>query len=179
MFKQVFLAAATAALALQPVAASAQAKDRIETFQIKDLTTALDAIGAKWEVAGDSGTINVTFPSTLRANAAIMACNEETGDECYGTSILAIFDPEPGQTPEEIAAAVNEYNYNQNFGRAYIDPEGDISVRMYIISDGGITRENLRLQIELWSISLEYFTTYLYPEEDSDGGKGAKGKSGA
>ena len=175
-FKSAFVAATAAALAFQPVAVSAQSKDRIETFQEKDLTGALEAMGATWEPAGDSGTINVEFPSTLRANAAIMACDDETArKECYGTSILAIFDPDPSSTPEEIAAAVNEYNYNQNFGRAYIDPEGDISVRMYIISDGGITRENYRLQIELWSISLEYFTTYLYPEEEGHGGKNSKG----
>ena len=175
-FKPAMFAAAAALLALQPAVASAQSNQQIKTFDREDLQRALESIGATWEDAGDNRTINVTFESTLRANAAVMACDDDaTEKNCYGTSILAIFDPEPGTTPEEIAAAVNEYNYNQNFGRAYIDPEGDISVRMYIISDGGITRENYRLQIELWSISLEYFTTYLYPEEDEKTGKNKLG----
>ncbi|WP_299192857.1 YbjN domain-containing protein [uncultured Erythrobacter sp.] len=158
--------AAFATLALIPAGAQAQNNDTIKTFDRADLQRALEAMGATWEDAGDNRTINITFASNLKANGAVMACDDDEQEKnCYGTSILAIFDPEPGMTAEEITTAINTYNYEQNFGRAYVDPEGDVSVRMYIISDGGITRENYRTQIELWSVSLEYFTTYFYPEE--------------
>ena len=169
------MAAATFALALQPAMAAAQGSQILKIFSRDDLQQALDEIGATYEDAGDNRTINITFPSTLRANGAVMACDDDaTEKNCYGTSILAVFDPDTSSSQEEISAAVNRYNYNENFGRAYIDPNGDISVRAYIISDGGITRENYRRQIELWSRSLEYFTEYLYgDEEGTDGSTGA------
>lgn len=161
---------AVAALALQPAIAAAQSGDTITTFTIEDLEKALDEIGATYVDANDDRTINITFESTLMANGAVMACDEdETQKNCYGTSILAVFDAAEGTTPQDIAAAITNYNYNQNFGRAYLDPEGNISVRMYIISEGGISRENYSMQIGLWSISLERFADYLY--EGADGSK--------
>ena len=93
--------------------------------------------------------------------------DEEAQRDCFATSILALFSAPEGATPEQINAAINQYNYNENFGRAYIDEEGDISVQLYVISDGSITRENYRRQIELWEYSLQDFTTYLYPEEET------------
>lgn len=158
-------AAGLAALALAslPVSAHAQSSELLETFSMAELQSALNSIGATYEGASDGQTINVTFASSLKANAAIMACTDgEAMRDCYGTSILSIFDPDEGTSEADVIAAINEYNYRENFGRAYLDPEGDVSVRMYIIADGGITRENYRRQIALWAASLEDFTGYLY-----------------
>lgn len=155
--------ATAAGLALQSAPAIAQTNDTIEVFTRADLHAALDANEATYEANEDGRTIDVTFKNTLRANAAIMACDE--GDDeanCYATSILATFGMPEGATPETITEAINTYNYRENFGRAYVSPNGRISVRIYIISDGGIKRENYRRQIELWSTSLEYFVQYLY-----------------
>lgn len=166
--KKLTMIAAVAALAFQPAVAAAQSSDMIATFTIEDLEKALDEVGATYVDSSDERSINITFESTLMANGAVMACDDDaTQKNCFGTSILAVFDPAEDTTPEDITNAVTEYNYNQNFGRAYVDPEGNISVRMYIISEGGITRENYGMQIALWAISLEYFTTYLYPEDES------------
>jgi hypothetical protein len=74
-----------------------------------------------------------------RRDALLLACeDEQTKSRCYGSSILATFTAEDGTTTEQVMAAINTYNYSENFGRAYLDPEGTISVRMYIIADGGI-----------------------------------------
>ncbi len=61
--------------------------------------------------------------------------------------------------------AINTYNRMENFGRAYLDEDGTISLRMYIIADGGITMENYRSQIALWVSSAEDFFGYLYGED--------------
>lgn len=172
----VLAATAIAAFAVLQSGAQAQSASRgnqlIKAFAIEDLEIALDAIGATYEDAGDTGTINITFPSSLKANGAIMACDDDAAQKnCFGTSILAIFDPEAGSTPQEINAAINEYNLRQNFGRAYVDPSGDVSVRMYIIADGGITRDNYRSQIQLWARSLEFFGEYLYPGQADESGQ--------
>lgn len=162
---------AGAALALGGVfapAAKAQSGETIEVFTRADLVRALDAVGAKHEPNTDNVTLNVTFSNGLRANAAVMACeDQETLTNCYATSILATFGTPPSADDAAIGQAINTYNYRKNFGRAYLDPNGKISVRIYIISDGGIRRENYRTQISLWATSLGDFTKYLYSPDDS------------
>lgn len=149
--------------------AAAQDTAPLETFSRADLLTALEAIEASHDELADSRSINVTFATGLYANALLLACTDDDLEaECLGTSLLATFNRE-GRTEAEVAEAINAYNYRENFGRAYIDPEGTISVRLYIIADGGISRENYRRQIELWESSLNDFFDYLYGEEESEG----------
>ena len=163
-----YLSATLLASALFAAPVAAQDQTLIQHFTMDEMKRALNGVDATYVPASNERSLNVTFASSLKANALIMACaDEEAFRDCYATSILALFDPPEGATPEQINAAINQYNYNENFGRAYIDEEGDISVQMYIISDGSITRENYRRQIELWEYSLQDFTTYLYPEEET------------
>ncbi|QUL38579.1 YbjN domain-containing protein [Erythrobacter sp. JK5] len=165
-------AALSAALALAlGTAAQAQDSDTIQTFTKADFTQALDAVGATYDVHDDRRNIDISFGNGLKADGLLMACDDnETESNCYGTSILATFSAPTGADDASIAKAIGEYNYRENFGRAYLDPEGTISVRMYIISDGGIVRENYSRQIELWATSLGDFIGYLYPEEDGEEG---------
>lgn len=168
MLKTIQLAVIASALTfgLNAAPAIAQSGDTIEVFTTADLTQALDSIDATHTPSDDGRTINLTFENGINANAAIMACeDEENLKTCYATSILATFGRPDGATDEQVAKAINDYNYLENFGRAYLDPDGRISARMYIISDGGIKRENYRQQIGLWAYSLADFIGYLYPEE--------------
>lgn len=156
-------AALVALLAAAPVLpASAQDSDMIATFERADLLAALEANGATYEELADSRSINITFASGLFANALLLACSDEDLEfECHGTSILATFNRED-LSAKDVTEAINTYNYRENFGRAYVDPEGTVSVRLYIVSDGGISRENYRRQIQLWENSLTDFLGYLY-----------------
>lgn len=147
---------------------AAQQSETLDTFARADLVAALEANEATYEELADSRSINVTFASGVFANAVLLACTDDALEfECYGTSILATFNRE-GRSDAEVAEAINTYNYRENFGRAYVDPDGAISVRLYIISDGGITRENYRRQIELWENSLNDFFDYLYGSDEEE-----------
>jgi hypothetical protein len=53
------------------------------------------------------------------------------------------------------------YNYRKNFGRAYLAPDGRISVRLYLIADGGITMDHYRRQIGLCAISAQKLPGYV------------------
>ena len=160
-----FLAAATVAMAFtSPIAAQSYDPDRrIETFTRADLKAVLDQIEASYEESEERRNIEIVFANTLKADALLLACeDEDTESECFGTSILATFSPNEGTSDATIMEAINEFNLRQNFGRAYIDPEGTISLRMYIISDGGILMENYALQIGLFVSAAERFAGYLY-----------------
>ncbi|WP_181443411.1 YbjN domain-containing protein [Porphyrobacter sp. YT40] len=162
---------AAAALATGGLASTAQAQgsETIEVFTRADLERALTNLNATFEPQEEYRNLDITFEGSILADALLLACeDEETEKNCYGTSILATFENPEGATRETILEAVNTYNYNENFGRAYIDSEGTISVRFYIISDGGITRQNYETQIGLWTSSLNNFFGYLYPEAETE-----------
>ena len=163
MRSMILAAGAAAALAFTGTAASAQT---LQHFTRADFEQALREAGATITSNSASERIDFKFAGDVTADALLLACEDsQAKTKCLGSSLLATFEPDPGQTPEEIMNAINTYNYNENFGRAYLDPEGTISVRMYIISDGGITRTNYATQIGLWFASVEDFFGYLYGEE--------------
>lgn len=157
---------AAAALALGSGAAQAQSAQTLSHFTRADFEQALKDAGATITSSAGSERIDFTFEGGVTADALLLACEDEkTKTRCLGSSMLATFEAEGGTTPEQVMEAINAYNYNENFGRAYVDPDGVISVRMYIISDGGITRSNYSQQIGLWFASVVDFFGYLYPEE--------------
>jgi hypothetical protein len=162
------MAAAALAAGTLGSAAQAQSNNTIKVFTRADLERALKNLNATFEKQPDYRNIDITFDGSILADALLLACEDEEKEKnCYGTSILATFEDPPGANRAKVMEAINTYNYSENFGRAYIDPDGVISVRMYIISDGGITRENYEAQIDLWVGSLNSFFGYLYPEEES------------
>jgi hypothetical protein len=153
------------AAALIGSAAAAQSTSTIKTFTRADFEAALKDAGATITSDSSAERIDFTFEGDIMADALLLACEDEkTKTNCYGSSLLATFTADEGTTPEQVIEAINTYNYKENFGRAYLDPNGTISVRMYIISDGGITRANYSRQIGLWFTSVVDFFGYLYGE---------------
>jgi len=137
----------------------------LQHFTRADFERALRDAGATIESTGNSQRIDFTFEGDVVADALLLACEDnEKQIKCLGSSMLATFAPADGATNEQIIEAINTYNYRENFGRAYREPDGTIAVRMYIIADGGITRENYKNQIGLWFGSVLSFFEYLYPD---------------
>jgi hypothetical protein len=157
------LAAGLLGLASTP--ALAQAGGTLTHFTRDEFEAALRDAGATITSPRTAERIDFTFNDGVLADALLMACEDnEKKTNCLGSSMLATFTPDDGTTEEQIVAAINTYNYRENFGRAYTEPDGTIAVRMYIIADGGITRENYRRQIGLWFGSVVDFFGYLYGE---------------
>jgi hypothetical protein len=155
--------AAAAALAFTTTSAQAQS---IQHFTRADFERALVEAGATITTTDPKAErIDFEFDGGVIADALLLACEDNVAKtKCLGSSMLATFEPE-GRTREQVIEAINTYNYKENFGRAYLDEDGTISVRMYIISDGGITRSNYSNQIGLWFASVSDFFGYLYGEE--------------
>lgn len=159
---------AAAALFIAPPAAAQDfdGERMLQTFERADFLATLAELGADATPVEGQTNLRIEFSNGLKADGVLMACDDNaTETNCYGTSILASFSAPDDGDPEAILEAINTYNYRENFGRAFIDADGDIQVRMYIISDGGITMEDYRRQILLWTNSAERFFGYLYGEE--------------
>lgn len=162
--------AAAASIAFLGTPAHAQSTQTLTQFTRADLERALTEAGAtitpaKTPAETPGERIDFSFEDGVLADGILLACEDaEKKANCLGSSLLATFTPADGAKPEQIQEAINAFNYRENFGRAYLDEEGTISVRMYIIADGGITRENYSRQIALWFTSVIDFFGYLYPE---------------
>lgn len=160
--------AATFALALSALAspAAAQSSQALRQFTRADFERALREAGANVAPAEEGNPrIDFTFADGVIADGLLLACGDDAKKKrCLGSSLLATFSPQDGATPEQIREAINTYNYRENFGRAYLDEDGTISVRMYIIADGGITQANYASQIGLWFSSVVNFFGYLYQD---------------
>lgn len=165
--RQVLIFAAASMLLAAPAAAQSFDPERqLETFSKADLIATLGELGALASSIEGETNLRVEFANGMKANAVLQACDDAASEtNCFGTSILANFSAPESADPTAILEAINTYNYRENFGRAYIDEEGNISVRMYIISDGGITMESYRRQIQLWAASAEDFFGYLYGDD--------------
>ena len=155
--------AAAAALAFVTTSAEAQS---LQYFTRADFERALKEAGATITTTDpEAERIDFEFNGGVIADGLIMACEDNVAKtRCLGSSMLATFEPED-RTPEQVMQAINTYNYQENFGRAYLDDGGTISVRMYIIADGGISPANYANQIGLWFASVSDFFGYLYGEE--------------
>lgn len=154
-----------AAAALALITTSAQAQN-IQHFTRADFERALVEAGATITTEDPKAErIDFEFDGGVIADALLLACEDDVAKtKCLGSSMLATFEPD-SRTPEQVSQAINTYNQKENFGRAYLDENGTISVRMYIIADGGITRANYASQIGLWFASVSDFFGYLYGEE--------------
>lgn len=154
---------AAAVLALTTTTAQAQS---LQHFTRADFERALVEAGATITTEDPkSERIDFEFEGGVIADALLLACEDNVAKtKCLGSSMLATFEPE-GKTREQVIEAINTYNYKENFGRAYLDPDGTISLRMYIIADGGISRANYSSQIGLWFASVSDFFGYLYGEK--------------
>lgn len=56
---------------------------------------------------------------------------------------------------------INTWNKTKQFGRAYIDPDGDAALEMDINLKNGVTAANLSSGFAIWRLMLEQFTTYI------------------
>ena len=143
-------------------AQSFDASRQLNTFTTSDLKATLAELGATTQDRDGVPNITVKFSNGLTADALLMACqDQDTSTNCLGTSILVTFDTPANTTPAQIRDGIDEYNYRKNFGRAYLDPEGKVSIRLYLIADGGITMENYRRQIGLFADSAAELPDYV------------------
>ncbi len=156
--------AAALSLAVGSTAAQAQAST-LSHFTRADFERALTESGASITSAAGSERIAFTLHGGVTADALLLACGDDkTKTRCLGSSLLATFQADADTTRERKIEAVNKNYYKENFGRAHIEPDGVIAVRIYMIADGGITRENHATQIGMWFALVVDSFGYLYPE---------------
>jgi hypothetical protein len=74
----------------------------------------------------------------------------EDGKDCATIQFWTFTD-----APADALTAVNDWNRDRRFGKAYIDADGDVVIEMDVNLLGGVTPKNLDDTFDWWRIVLE------------------------
>ena len=113
----------------------------------------------------DANTLRIAFPNGMRAIARRMACVNVPGaeeEECKGLILLGYFSKPVGVSEAQQQGALTRFGLEQNLASVVVNREGEHVVKSYIIFDGGITLENLIVQIALFGESVKAYQGLLY-----------------
>jgi hypothetical protein len=85
----------------------------------------------------------------VRYNVYFYGC--EKGKECDSIQFWTFID-----APEtDLLVAVNDWNRDHRFGKAYIDADGDVAIELDVNLWGGVTPKNLDDTFDWWRVVLE------------------------
>ena len=166
--KNLFLAAAlavgTASVAVAPAPASAQTFSEsriIKSFDIETLRAVVTELGGTIE-RKDDGNYRIKFANGTVSSVKFTAC---TSGSCLGTHLQGSFGKPSRLNVSETEELVNNFNRDRRALKVWNRGEGRSMADHYIIADGGITMENYRRQLSLYSYMLLTFRKELYAED--------------
>ncbi|WEK46867.1 MAG: hypothetical protein P0Y56_00860 [Candidatus Andeanibacterium colombiense] len=165
-----FAAAALCALALPSALAAQDVKITIdqtlvENFDGDALTQALAPFEVKptTQKGPDGTTIyNIAFPGGLNAVATPAGCSDDkTHTGCTALKLQAVFALPAGKTVADMAELANRFNATHDATPVVYDPKGQTRLTRYVVSQFGITRTNLAIEVytfrraaQMWSETL-------------------------
>lgn len=93
----------------------------------------------------------------VRYGILFYGCDQQQG--CNSIQFIGFFD-NIGPTSLQ---RVNDWNADQRYGTAFLEPDGDIVFNWSLNLDRGVTPDNLRDSFDIWAIALPSFFDFLYP----------------
>lgn len=156
-FKQALAGAFFAGALL--VGTAAQAQQMFDAATGQDVTAILQELGYSAQLGVDNeGDPMIT--GAIEGKGYMLyfyRCEENsTPRRCLDLQFSASF-PLPNVTLE----MVNTYNQNNRFGQAYINADGTVGVDMSVTLQGGVTRQNIKENIDWWKTALTSFEEKL------------------
>ncbi|NWH09640.1 MAG: YbjN domain-containing protein [Alphaproteobacteria bacterium] len=138
---------------------AAQAQQMFDAATGQDLAAILQELGYSAQLGVDTqGDPMITGAIDGKGYMLYFyRCDENTNPRrCLDLQFSASF-PMPSVTLE----MVNTYNQNNRFGQAYINADGTVGVDMSVTLQGGVTRQNIKENIDWWKTALTSFEEKL------------------
>ena len=145
------------------VPASAQdfsASRVITNFDEDNLRAVMTKLGGTVEPGSEGGYL-IKFSNGTAATATFTVCGS---GKCFGMNLTGGFGKPSDKSIAETERLVTDYNQRWNAAKAYSRGEGQSTVQHYMIADGGITMENYRAQLSVYSGMLEKTRETIYTE---------------
>lgn len=144
-------------------AAHAQSKAIVTHFTPANFTHALKDLGIadvstrKQQLQSGKTADIVSFSHAGLKHIAILAMCSKPG--CLGAELLTVWGDDAGKTASRMA--LNTYNASAGFGKGFAGPGGTLVYSRYTISDGGITIDNLKANIETFITGSRNFQQFM------------------
>ncbi len=123
---------------------TANADALIKKFTVDKVKAILTSAGAQDVTSKTtSGLDVVSFSSGELKHVGVLTVCSKDGSGCLGLQLLTGWDS-GGSVPYQ---TLNSFNYQVPFGSAFIDPDKTLVYNRYIICDGGVSDENVRINI--------------------------------
>jgi hypothetical protein len=160
LIASVMLASAVPAAAQAPPWNPAAPENRqvLPTFNYATVESVLSAIGARFARRGtpDRPALDVTFPNNRRAAILFGNC-ERQGAACKAISIQAMWNAPTGPAAARLAGAIQAFNQQYAFSRAYMTADGRPALQRYLTADFGFIRGNLAVNLLVFANQEERF----------------------
>lgn len=143
------LSALAGALLLSATAATADILYHADPAVVAGIASSYGSVELTTDMVGDPlihGIIDGT-----RYSVWFFGCTD--GADCRALLMSAWWQG----APQDALEAVNAWNRDKLFGRAYVDDDGDLTLDQPLTLDGGITRANLDDWFDWWRLSLREF----------------------
>jgi hypothetical protein len=136
------------------VALSAQAQT-IDGSQVDEIVNIARGYGAATlETQGNGDPRIAGKIEGVSYHAFFMNCTDHT--DCEDINFYAGF-----LDNKQTLDAINEWNRDKRFGKAYLDTDLDAVIEYDVNLERGVTRENLDANFAVWSLVLGQFTTFI------------------
>lgn len=155
------LAVCTTAAAVTPTSANAQsysASKLIYNFDIGTLRAVVSDMGGSVRTK-DNGDYEIQFANGTVSGVEFTVCGS---GKCFGTHLKATFGKPSDKSVAETERLVEQFNKDIRTVKSYSTGEGRSTVSMYIISDGGLTMENYRMQLAVMEDALQIMRETIY-----------------
>jgi hypothetical protein len=140
----------------------------IENFDGDDVGKVLTQIDAIWSRKTDddgSPYYEIHFSNAYVGYAELAACGDEAAyKQCMGLSVYASFEKVEDVPIATLVERTNRFNANHSVSKGTIDEEGSGTVSLYVMTDYGITRSNLYIQLKVFEGMIEKFDEALFTE---------------
>lgn len=144
-------------------AAFAQSKGNISFFSPANVAKALTELGVKDASArkqpiGEGKTVDVvSFSNAGVKHIAILGACSAKG--CLGLELLTIWGDNAAKSVSRVA--LNSYNASYGFGKGFVGPSSSLVYSRYAISDGGVSVDNLKANIQNFVSGSQNFQRYM------------------
>ena len=149
-----FVIAAALAVLLGVAPASAQS---ISAADPEGVAGALRDLGWRASHAVDAEGDPMIESSIEGVDYTIFFYGCEGGRNCKSLLFSAGFDLAEGAT----LAAMNDWNSGRLVGAAYLDPENDPFLQMFVTTTGGLNHENFGDVVDWWRIAVRDFKEHI------------------
>ena len=130
----------------------------IPSFSYATVEPVLAAVGARYQRGGPGAvpTLLVTFANGRKATLVFGACNDG-GSTCRSLNIQANWTRIANSPPERVSEAVERFNRQFSFAKAYFTADGRPAMQRYLTADYGFVRGNLAINLLVFATQVDRF----------------------